>query len=165
MGMVRNMKKLLVILLFFPIFVSAQFDSKYEAYKHISIDDELKYYTDQLRHFYRAHDIDIDYRNIRGFRVIHGEMRDQNGFGLAGYYREDNVILIRDHHPVAKNFGIYEQIMLVTIAHEIGHSQGFLHDTTDVDNLMYYSNGKVYDNLILKRKTLTEILLSPYIKD
>lgn len=155
------MKKFLVFLIIFPIFVSAQFDAKYEAYKHINIDTKLQYYTDQIRHFYRAHGVDIDYRKIRGFHV-RTDMFDQNGYSLSGYYREDNVILIRTYHPHAVNFGIYEKIMLATIAHEIGHSQGFLHDTINVDNLMYRSNGRIYDNLISGDKTLTEILLSPY---
>lgn len=140
----------------------SQFNPKYAAYTHINIDKPLRYYTDQLRFFYKQHGVDIDYRKIRGIRLITGDMRDQHGNSLSGYFREDDVILIRGYHPVADSFGIYEKIMLITIAHEIGHSQGFLHDTINPDNLMYRSNGRVYDNLIMGKKTLSEILLSPY---
>ena len=157
------MKKLLVFLIIFPIFVSAQFNPKSESYKYVKVDKELRDYFQQLRDFYMINGVDIDYRKIRAVR-LRDKMIDENGNSLAGYYREDNVILIRGYHPNATINNIYDKIMLATLAHEIGHSQGLLHDTIDIDNLMYRSNYYVYDNLLSGRKTLTEILLSPYKK-
>ena len=114
---------------------------------------------------YNLNEVFIDYTKIKKIRTHNGIMVDSNGNVLAGYYDEDSVIWVKISHPTAVNFGIYDQILMAIIAHEIGHSQGFEHvGDEDADNLMYEGNGPVYDNLILKKKTLTEILLSPYKK-
>jgi hypothetical protein len=163
------MKKLL--LLVFCIFTVScysqkRFKNKTEKYiRHIEVDKVLQPYFDDLVHLYNINEVFIDYTKIKKIRTHNGIMVDSNGNVLAGYYDEDSVIWVKISHPTAVNFGIYDQILMAIIAHEIGHSQGFEHvGDEDADNLMYEGNGPVYDNLILKKKTLTEILLSPYKK-
>jgi hypothetical protein len=155
------MKKILVFILFFPILVSAQFDAKYEAHKFIKTKPPMTKYFKMILHFYKEHGIDIDYSKIREIK-FEEVMFDEEGFPLAGHYGEDKVIRIKVSHPLAVTYGLYDEVVLATLAHEIGHSQGLLHDTLNIDNLMYPRNSAMYNALISKSRPLSEILLSPY---
>jgi hypothetical protein len=141
-----------------------KFKNKTEKYiRHIEIDKVLKPYFDDLVHFYREHNVFIDYTKIKGIRTNAGRMYSKEGRSLAGVVTDDNVIYIRIDHPVAVHHGVYNSIMLATLAHEIGHTQGLEHTGDDnPHNLMYGDNSPLYDNLIVYKKPISEILLSPY---
>jgi len=155
---------LFVVCVFFTLttFSQKKFKNRTEKYiKHIEVDKVLEKYFDDLVFFYRKHKVFIDYRKIKGIHINPGRMISKEGKSLAGVVTEDNRIFVRIYHPIAVNHGVYEQIMLATIAHEIGHTQGLEH-TDDDTNLMYQTNSPLYDDLIVHKRQLTEILLSPY---
>lgn len=157
---------LVVVCVFFTLttFSQKKFKNTTEKYiRHIKIDKVLQPYFDDLVHFYRENKVFIDYTKIKGIHTNIGRMYSKEGRSLAGVVTDDNVIFIRIDHPIAVHHGVYNSIMLVTLAHEIGHTQGLEHTgDDDPHNLMYDTNSVIYDNLIVHKKPLSEILLSPY---
>jgi len=148
-----------LLLLLFPFVLSGQFDRKYESYKFIKVDDKLKPYFRQIRHFYRQNRVEFDYRKIKAIRYSKIYNPENTGT-IAGYWDvSEKTVVIAPLNPVAYQYNVQDKVFIVTLAHEMWHSQGKEHDSTA---LMATHNGMLYNLLILEEARLTDILLEPF---
>jgi len=92
--------------------------------------------------------INIDWGNISSINVVPLK------YGTQGIYsRDTKIILIQPYQIATLSTKAYNNLLLVILAHEIGHSQGFNH-TSEYGVLMSRTDGGIYD--VIEDNKLTE---------
>lgn len=106
------------------------------------VEPQLQKYFDKLDSIYSANDIDIDYSKISTIQVMDSlpttpKISGPNYEGL--YNRLDYSMYINMNQGPAFMLGKYEDVILVIMAHEVAHSQGYGH-SNDPCSIMFYSS-------------------------
>lgn len=110
-----------------------------EPYGHISVDEKAKSLFDRfttLMNETKCDDgkpIPVDYNKISYITVL--PMME----GISGYWLEQSGSVILSHYMASPMDATPEEVMdmvYITLAHEIGHSQGWQHTDAEAINLM-----------------------------
>lgn len=123
------------------------------AYAHIKMDKRIEVYVKQLDYLYRKNNIDINWYKIKRVEMV------CDRYFLGQYDYNTKVIYINTCNEAATEDGIYSKMMILIMAHEIGHSQGKEH-VNDSTSIMYVNNG--YIRKLLETERLSDLLLTPY---
>jgi len=127
-----------------------------EAFNNIDIEDDFKPYALRLYNIMHKNDIKIDWTKISSINVV------PLAKGLQGLYSTDtHIILIQPYQFATLNRMEYDNLLLLILAHEVGHSQGFPH-VEGKGKLMSRTDAGVYD-IIKDNSLLEEFIISAFI--
>lgn len=130
------------------------------------VEPQLQKYFNKLDSIYAANGIKIDYRKVSHIQVMDSMPLSKyvEGKTFEGLYnRITRKVYINTSQMDAFWVGKYEEMIILVMAHEIGHSQGIQH-TSDSRSIMYPSSA--YSLKMLFESSLdclvTDIYLTTY---
>lgn len=149
------MKKYLKYLVILTIAMLSfnSYSQKKPAYSHIKMEKRIETYVRQLDYLYRKNNIKINWYKIKKITIV------CDMYFLGQYDYQQKVIYINTCNDSAAKDGIYSQMMILIMAHEIAHSQDKVH-VSDTTSIMYFNNGYIRD--LLKTERLSDLLMTPY---
>lgn len=149
-----NIKKLITItaLTILPHFIWAQVE-------HITVHKTLKPYFERFVNLMEDNDIKVDYSNINYVDLV--PLADD----FNGYYNDRSksvCISMFFQYPVHASEQEFHDLVLICLAHEIGHALGWEH--TDVKYMGLMNPGSNFDMLAVKGMGAEQYILNTYKK-
>lgn len=127
--------------------------------KKVKVDPAFANQWRQIVYFYKKQQVNIDYSVID--RVVAVDKPD----GWIGLWEMWSGTIYINVHDFPSNGKIkHDTMMLLILAHEMAHSQGFGHNFSDNTNIMYPSSQYIGDRLESGETTVTYLIMSPYRK-
>lgn len=142
--MKRTLKLTIITALLIP-FIWGAAQNQQSRYNHILVDPNLQRVFDRFIDIVDRNDLEVDWSQINGVELA--PMLN----GVQGFYARHSKAVIINYFfivPTRATRTEKDDLLLLTLAHEIGHSQGWRHIDPDKIGLMN-PNGK-YDLYIIR---------------
>tara|TARA_R110000764_G_scaffold81371_6_gene161135 strand:+ start:7996 stop:8472 length:477 start_codon:yes stop_codon:yes gene_type:complete len=150
--------------LIFALTLATCSHSSYDHYSNFqpTVEDVLKPYYSKLDSIYKEEGIVIDYTKISTIQIIdslpyHPYHIGKRYEGL--YNNKTRAIYIETFQLEAFHFNVYEEKIMLVLAHEIGHSQGIGH-SEDPCSIMFWNSKYVME--LLQQNSITDLVTQIY---
>lgn len=127
----KKLKILLTAILFLTLYFGEAQHLK--PYGHINVTEKAQKLFHRFITLMEENEIEVDYTKIKYITIL--PLQD----GISGYWLEQSGTVILNHYMYVPEEATKEEILdlvYITLAHEIGHSQGWQHTDQDAINLM-----------------------------